>query len=423
IWDFPSLVKEMKNALKKAVSLDYEIESIGIDSWGVDYGLLDEQDNLIGMPIHYRDIRNYKGMKKADEIVGIKNLYMRTGIAPVAFNTCFQLLADNMERKSIINHSNSLLFIPDLFAYYLTGEKKNEFTIASTSGLLDIKNQKWDYELIKRLGIYQGIFNEIIQPGHIYGYLNDDLVEEIGIKKIPVVAVGCHDTASAVVGTPIRNEKYAFLSSGTWSLLGVECKEAYVNEKTFNYNFTNEGGVGNTVRLLKNINGLWLIQQLKKCWSEQYEEIDFPDIIKEAKKYKNFNCDIDTNNDEFMNTKDIIKTIKSYCKKKGKLIPTELGELAIAIYNGLTNEYVNAIKEMEDVLGYTIEGLNIVGGGIKDSFLCELTAEKTKKKIVTGPVEAAVLGNVLVQALALNKISSIKEGRLLILNSFDYNEY
>lgn len=423
IWDFPRLLSEMKVALKKVSLLNEKIEAIGIDTWGVDYGLLDAENNLIGLPMCYRDKRNYSALEKMKNIIDLESIYLRTGIALNAINTCVQLVADGMMRKEVIKNSKHLLFMPDLFAYYLTGAKKNEFTISSTSGLLDMEKRDWNYEIIEELNIPKGIFNEIIESGEIYGYLTDDIMEETGLTRIPVIAVGGHDTASAVAATPFKYEKNAFLSSGTWSLLGVELDSPIINRETMNYNFTNEGGVNNKIRLLKNINGLWLLQQLKKNWCEFNEKIDFPDIINEARKYEDCTFKVDTNDSTFMNTKNMIHSIKDYCVKEGQGEPKELGEIAMAVYNGLTSEYSETIKELENVLGAEIEAINVVGGGIKDKFLCELTAKRTRKKVIAGPVEAAVLGNVMLQAISLNKIKSIKEGRELIFKSFKCEIY
>lgn len=423
IWDFPRLLSEMKVALKKVSLLNEKIEGIGIDTWGVDYGLLDEDNNLIGLPMCYRDKRNYGALEKTKKIIDLESIYLRTGIAPSEINTCIQLVADGMMRKEVIKNSKNLLFMPDLFAYYLTGEKKNEFTISSTSGLLDMEKREWNYKLIEELNIPQGIFNDIIEPGEIYGYLTEDIMEETGLDKIPVIAIGGHDTASAIAATPFQYKKNAFLSSGTWSLLGIELDNPIINNDTMNYKFTNEGGVNNKIRLLKNINGLWLLQQLKKNWCEFNEKIDFPDIINEARKYEDCTFKVDTNDPTFMNTKNMIHAIKDYCIKKGQGEPKKLGEIAMAVYNGLTSEYSETIKELEKVLGTEIEAINVVGGGIKDKFLCELTSKRTRKKVIAGPVEAAVLGNVMVQAISLNKIKSIKEGRELIFKYFECEIY
>lgn len=423
IWDFPRLLNEMKIALRKVAITNIEIESIGIDTWGVDYGLLDYEGNLIGMPMHYRDKRNLQGVKEVEKIINLEKLYLRTGISNNTFNTCFQLAGYKLKRNTILNNTKCLLFMPDLFAYYLTGEKKNEFTIASTSGLLDMKKRAWDFELIETLGIPKIIFNDIVEPGELYGYLTEEIMEETGIGKVPVIAIGGHDTASAVAATPFIDSKNAFLSSGTWSLLGKELDLPIINKESFEANLTNEGGIGNKIRLLKNINGTWLLQQLKKNWSEYNEKVDFPEIIKEAKKYANCSFILDTNDERFMNTKNMIKTIKLYCIEKNQGEPKELGEFAMAIYNGLTNEYKKTIEELQKIIGEEIQGINVVGGGIQDQFLCEMTAKTTGKEVIAGPIEAAVLGNFMIQAIAMEKIGSIKQGRELIYKSFNCKRY
>ncbi|MCD2502269.1 rhamnulokinase [Clostridium sp. NSJ-145] len=423
VWDFPRLLNETKTALKKVVASGTKITSIGIDTWGVDYGLLDKDNNLIGMPMHYRDERNYEGVKEVEKKIDLESLYLRTGISNNTFNTAFQLVGDRLKRNTILENSDSLLFMPDLFAYYLTNEKKNEFTIASTSGLLDMKNRTWDKELINALGIPENIFNDIIEPGETYGYLTDEVMDETGMDRVPVIAIGGHDTASAVAGTPFKNKGNAFLSSGTWSLLGLEIDSPIISEETFKASLTNEGGVGNKIRLLKNINGTWLLQQLRKNWCEFHEEIGFPDIIREAKKYEDCTFKVNTNDQRLMNTKNMIKSIKEYCIEHGQGEPTELGEIAMAIYNGLTSEYKATIEELEEISGREIPGINVVGGGIQDKFLCELTMKRTGKTLIAGPIEAAVLGNVMIQAIANNEIESIEEGRELIFNAFSCEVY
>ncbi len=423
VWDFPRLLNETKTALKKLVASGTKITSIGIDTWGVDYGLLDKDNNLIGMPMHYRDERNYEGVKEVEKKIDLESLYLRTGISNNTFNTAFQLVGDRLKRNTILENADSLLFMPDLFAYYLTNEKKNEFTIASTSGLLDMKNRTWDKELINTLGIPENIFNDIIEPGETYGYLTEEIMDETGMDRVPVIAIGGHDTASAVAGTPFKEKGNAFLSSGTWSLLGLEIDSPIISEATFKAALTNEGGVGNKIRLLKNINGTWLLQQLRKNWCEFHEEIGFPDIIREAKKYEDCIFTVNTNDPRLMNTKNMIKSIKEYCIEHGQGEPTELGEIAMAIYNGLTSEYKATIEELEEISGREIPGINVVGGGIQDKFLCELTMKRTGKTLIAGPIEAAVLGNVMMQAIANKEIESIEEGRKLIFNAFSCEVY
>ena len=421
VWDFPKLFNEMKIALKKTSLLEQRIKSIGIDTWGVDFGLIDKNDNLIGMPLHYRDKRSYIGLESTRKIISDKELHMRTGNAVMPINSIFQLMADKEVRTDILNSSKSLLFMPDLFSYFLTKEIHSEYTIASTSGLMNIDKKDWDYQLIDKLGLPKNIFNKIIEPGEIFGYLTEDIIKETGLYNVPVIAVGEHDTASAVLAAPF--EECAFLSCGTWSLLGIEVDKTIINNKTYYNNFTNEGGVLGKVIFLKNINGLWLLQQLKKTWCEFHEKIDFPDIIEAARKASCKHFILNTNDEELMNSINIIESIKKYCIKNNQGEPKSLGEFAIAIYNGLVNEYNNTIKEMEDILGYKINGINMVGGGIKDELICELTAKVTGKKVIAGPIEATALGNILVQMIASGEIGNLSEARKIVKNSFDTKIY
>lgn len=423
VWDFPRLLHEMKVAIKKVVKSGEEIKAIGIDTWGVDYGILDKDDNLLALPMHYRDKTNVEAMEMFKKDNSLEKLYLKTGLSNNSFNSLFQLLRDKKNRSSIYDKADSILFMPDLFAFYLTNQKRNEFTISSTSGLLDYKEKNWNYGLMQEVGIKPDIFNKIINPGEIYGVVSEEIKEEIGIGNVPIVAVGTHDTASAVIGTPFESEKSAFLSSGTWSLLGLEVKKPIISEKSYKFNLTNEGGVNGTTRLLKNINGTWLLQQLRKKWSEENEEVGFKEIIEQAKNCIDVNFRVDTNDVSLMNSKNIIKSIQQYCSKNGQGIPKKLGELAVAIYNGLTFEYEKTIKELELVSNIEIDYINIVGGGIQDKLLCEMTAKRTGKNVVTGPVEAAVLGNIMMQAIAIGDVCSVEEGRKIIKNSFDFENY
>lgn len=423
-WDFLRLFHELKLGLKKAGAKYSNIASIGIDTWGVDYGFLDEKDNLISNPIHYRDSRTENMLSEIEKIVSYEEIYKETGIQYMALNTLYQLYADKLYRENVLKEAKSFLFIPDLFNFYLTGNKYNEYTIASTSQLINASNKTWISDILEKLGIGSEVFENIIKPGTICGILTEDIQNELAIQKIPVVAVGSHDTASAVAGTPLKKEENnAYLSSGTWSLLGLEIDTPIINEVSLKYNFTNEGGVEDTIRFLKNINGLWIIQQLRKGWSEKYGNVTFPDIIKEAEEAKNKAFIIDPNDDVFMAPLNMVEAIQNYCKEKGQGTPESLGEIAIAAYNGLTSEYKKVITILEEITGKTIEGINMVGGGIQDQFLCQLTADVTGKKVLAGPIEASVLGNIILQLMAIGEITSLKEGRLIIENSFEIKTY
>ncbi|MCM8710017.1 rhamnulokinase [Clostridium sp. SYSU_GA19001] len=423
-WDFLRLFHEMKTGLKKAANKNLKISSIGIDTWGVDYGLLDEKDNLLANPTHYRDARTDNSLKEMEQKgVSFKEIYDITGIQYMALNTLYQLHAEKRDRAHILDKAKTLLFMPDLFTFFLTGEKHTEYTIASTAQMLDAKSRDWAMDLLKKLELPVELLKDIIMPGTIAGYLTEEIQREVQLPAVPVVAVGSHDTASAVAGTPLFSKNSAYLSCGTWSLLGIEADEPIINEKSLQYNFTNEGGVENKIRFLKNINGLWIIQNLRKNWSEKVAPVGFPDIIEAAKNAKNKHFIIEPNDSRFTAPLNMAEAIIEYCREKGQGTPEGLGEIAMAVYNGLTQEYKTNVENLEKITGKTIDVINMVGGGIQDEFLCQLTANSTGKKVLAGPIEASVLGNVVMQLMALGEIKSLEEGRRIISNSFEVKEF
>ena len=418
-WDFLRLFHELKVGLKKAAAKYGEIDGIGIDTWGVDYALLDEKDEILSNPINYRDTRTEKTLSEIEKIMPYKEIYDVTGIQYMQFNTLFQLYSEKLMRPHLLEKAKTLLLMPDLFGFFLTGHKHSEYTIASTSQMIDAKNKIWARDILEKLELPLDILPEIIKPGTVFGKLKKQIQEELGVGEIPVIAVGGHDTASAVAGTPFeRGTNSAFLSCGTWSLLGLELDSPVINEYTLKHNYTNEGGVEGTIRLLKNINGLWLLQQVRQSWSEKHEAVTFPDIIREAKEAERNYFTIDPNDKVFMAPYNMCEAIQSYCENNGQGTPESLGEIAMAAYNGLTNEYKKVVKTLEEMLGKNIECINMVGGGIQDEFLCQMTANATEKKVIAGPIEASVLGNIIMQLMANGNIKSLEEGRKIIKNSF-----
>lgn len=422
-WDFLGLYNEVVKGLREAAKRGKNIISIGIDTWGVDYGLLDKEGNLIGLPIHYRDDRTKSIVDDVEDVLPFSEIYKKTGIQKMAINTLYQLCSDKTIRSNILENADALLFIPDLLNYYLTGEMYNEYTVASTSQLLNAEKRGWDMDIISSLGLPTDIFQPIINPGEIYGYLKKDIGEELGLSNIPVIAVASHDTASAVVGTPLEGNSSAYLSCGTWSLLGAEIDEPIISEKSHELNFTNEGGVEGTIRLLKNINGLWIIQQLRSAWSQDRYEVSFGDIIEAAKEAEHTGFSIDPEDSRFMAPENMMEAIIDFCVEDGQGEPKGLGEIAIAAYNGLVSKYAKTIGELEDILGRKIETINMVGGGIQDILLCQMTANATGKAVVAGPIEASTMGNSLTQFIASGHIQNIDEGRSIIKSSFDLKRY
>lgn len=418
-WDTFRMYHELKTGLKKAAARKIPIRSMGIDTWGVDYCLLDKEGNVIGNPIHYRDDRTEHSIEEVGKIVPLEELYGTTGIQFMNFNTLFQLHADMQMRPDIYEKADKILLMPDMFGYFLTGKKYNEYTELSTGQVLDAKNRVLDVELLKKVGIRPELFCEMVAPGTIIGDLCEQVVDETGISGVKMIAVGSHDTASAVAGTPFEDRNAAFLSCGTWSLLGMELDEPILTKESYEYNYTNEGGVEGKIRYLKNINGLWVMQNLRRNWCEFEGEVSFPDIIAAAKAAKRQDFHINPNDPRFNAPYNMMKEVIGYCEDHGQGTPEGLGEIAMAIYNGLTYEYKKTIEDLELLTGKTISCINMVGGGIQDQLLCELTAKQTGKKVVAGPTEGSVLGNVVMQLKALGYISSLEEGRAIVKNSFE----
>ncbi len=422
-WDTLRLFHEMKVGMKKLAAQHITVDSMGVDTWGVDYGLLDVDGNVIGNAINYRDSRTDGVMDAVNKKIPLREIFERTGIQFMGFNTIFQLCADYTMRPAVMERAAHLLFMPDLFNYFFTGVKLNEYTDLSTSQLLNLKDKRPDAYIMKKLGINERIFCEQVAPGTVIAALNGETSEETGLSGVKVVAVGSHDTASAVCGTPFRGGERAFLSCGTWSLLGIETDSPIVTEDSFKFNFTNEGGVENTIRFLKNINGLWIIQQLRKSYSENVQPISFGDIAAAARAVKDKSLAINPSDKSFLAPPDMMKAIAAYCENSGQGAVAGLGEMAIAVYNGLVAEYKANIENLEAITGRKLGSINMIGGGIQDEFLCGLTAERTGVKVTAGPIEASVCGNIVMQLKALGEIGSVAEGREIIGRSFEQKVY
>ncbi|HHW03752.1 MAG TPA: rhamnulokinase [Thermoanaerobacterales bacterium] len=422
-WDFPRLFHELKNGLKKAASKGIEISGIGIDTWGVDYGLIDKNGDLLSNPIHYRDNRTDNIIDDVEKIISFEEIYKVTGIQYLQLNTLYQLYADLKFRPYILEKADALLFMPDLFNFYLTGQRFNEYTIASTSQMMEVHSKTWAVKMLERLSLPANILQKIMMPGHIIGKLTEGIQEETGLSDVPVMSVGSHDTASAVAATPLEGENCAYISSGTWSLLGIESKEPIVNENSLKNNFTNEGGLEGRIRFLKNINGLWMIQQLKKHWQEHGIDVGYGEISKAAATAKNDSFIIDPNDKSFLAPTNMASAVREYCKNKGQGEPEDIGEIARAVYNGLAREYKARISDLEKITGRTIDIINMVGGGIQDEFLCQHTANITGKTVLAGPVEATALGNILAQLMALGEIKDLSQGREIVKNSITQKKY
>lgn len=421
-WDILRLFHEIKQGISKCVAAGHrDIESIGIDTWGVDFGLLDKDGRLLENPVNYRDKRTVGVKEKAFEVCGKENMYKAAGLQFNDFNTIFQLYSIKLQRPELLERAETLLFIPDLLAYFLTGEKSVEYTIASTSELLDAKKRDYDFGMLEKLGIKKEIMPKIVKPGTVKGKLSAEIAEELGIDRIDVIASASHDTASAVAAAPIKKgESSCFISCGTWSLLGAELDEPIINDVSFAEDFTNEGGVENTIRFLKNISGLWLMQETRRQWIREGEDISFKDIDKMLETEKSADVYIDPTRSEFVAPGNMPKRIDDFLIRTNQKTPESKGQTALCILESLALTYRYYIEALEKILGRKIDVIHIIGGGVKDVNLCKFTANATGKKVTAGPVEATAIGNISVQLIAKGAIKDIESARKQISDVKEY---
>ena len=421
-WDILRLFYDIKQGLIKA-KISGGFESIGIDTWGVDFGLIDEHGLLLENPIHYRDKRTDGIMAEAFKRIPKEKFYELTGIQFMELNTVFQLFSIRQQRPYLLERADKMLFMPDLFAYLLTGVKSTEYSIATTSQMIDIKTGDWCDEIFEALDIPKRLTTDIVKPGTVIGTLTDDICKECGVGKVPVVAVCEHDTQSAITAVPCPEGDFAFLSSGTWSLFGTELAEPIVNEKTLNINITNEGGYGDSTGFLKNIIGLWLIQESRRQFAREGTQYSYAELEKLALAAKPFACFIDPDAPEFVPHGDLPNRVKEYCRKTGQYVPETVGEIMRCIYESLAMKYRLTLEKLCDCTERDYDVIHVIGGGTKDTLLCRLTANACARKVVAGPIEATVLGNIAVQLLASGDIKSIEEARRIVAESEGTKEY
>jgi len=423
-WDFSRLMSEVKTGIGKAAKESNDIAGIGVDSWGVDFGLLDDNGNLIENPYHYRDSRTNGMIEKACELLPKREIYEHTGIQFMQLNTIYQLLSMRLSGSPALAKAKRLIFIADLVSYFLSGKPYAEYTLASTSQLMDMRRGAWSRTIFQKLNLPLDIMPEVVNPGTVIGKLTEKVGKEIGCPQIPVIASVSHDTASAVAAVPAdRKTKWAYLSSGTWSLMGVESRNPVINDKTFAYPFTNEGGVDNTIRLLKNIMGLWLLQECKKHWQKQGVNLSYDQLTALAAKASSVSAAIDVDNSSFLAPGDMPDRINEYLLKTGQKPITDKGQMVRAIFKNLARKYAETINQLEDVIDSPINRLYVVGGGSQNDLLNQLTADATGKIVTAGPVEATAIGNILMQARATGQLDDISQARGLVRRSFTPKEY
>lgn len=415
-WDFPALFEDMKAGLKKAASKGYEVESIGVDTWGVDFGLIDRDGQLLGNPVCYRDARTAGMTEKLFETLNPTEHYATTGIQVMEINTLAQLLS--IKGTAQLEAAEHLLFMPDLFSYFLTGKATNEYCIASTSELLDAKRREWSWETIEALGLPKRIFGDIVMPGTVRGELRKDIAEETGLKDVKVIAVGSHDTASAVAAVPAieGDGPVAFLSSGTWSLLGIELPEPILTEEARQAEFTNEGGVGGRIRFLQNITGLWILQRLMAEWKERGEEQTFGELLPAAAQ-ASISSIIPVADAAFTNPPSMEKAISGYCRQSNQPVPQTKGEFVRCLFQSLAKKYKDAIEGVNGLLPESLKRLHIIGGGSQNGLLNQFTADALGIPVWAGPVEATAMGNILVQAMAAGEVADLAELREVVRRS------
>ncbi len=419
LWDMDHLFTEIVNGMKKCADLDKIPETMSIDTWGVDYVLLDENDQLLGEAYGYRDSRTQGMDDEVYKIIEEKKLYARTGTQKQMFNTVYQLMADKMLQRENLNKAKTLLMFPDYFQFLLTGNKMSEYTDATTTQLVDPEKNQWDKELIEMLGYPTDIFLPLQMPGTEVGGLKEDIQKQVGFD-CKVVLCASHDTASAVMAMPVVEGSGLYISSGTWSLMGIEAEKAICTEESRLSNFTNEGGYDYRYRYLRNIMGLWMIKSVRKELDKKYS---YPELCSMAEECKAFGSRLDVNDASFMAPKSMINAIQEYCIKTGQEIPKTPGEFAAVIYQSLAMCYGETIRAMENSTGTSFDSIHVIGGGSKATYLNQLTANATGKIVYAGPGEATAIGNLMAQMIKGGEFGSLSEARKCVYKSFDIATY
>ena len=424
-WDILRIFFEIKNALNHcAISDDKDIASMAIDTWGVDFGLLDKNGRLLGNPHNYRDTLTDNIQPYAFNIVPARELYGTTGIQFMNFNSVFQLLARLREDPTSLDRAETLLFTPDLLNYFLTGIRHTEYSIASTSSLLDAKTRSWAMPLIEKFGIPTRLFTDISMPGTRLGRLRQDISDEFGGSLAPdVYLTASHDTASAVAAVPAAGDDFTYISSGTWSLMGTELDAPALDEKAFDAAFTNEGGMGGKIRFLKNIMGLWLEQESRRQWAREGKKVSYDELSDMAVASKPLRSLIDPADQRFAAPGNMPRRIADYCRETDQPVPETMGEVVRCIFDSLALKYRQTAEQIDAFKGHRIPYINIVGGGTKEAPLCRFAASACGRPVIAGPTEATAIGNLAVQAIGAGEIKDLKEAREVVRRSFDVKEY
>ena len=422
-WDIFALYEALKDGLKVIASLNVKIEAIGIDTWGVDFVYVGADGTLLSQPRSYRDPYTNGMPEKYFELISKKEVYDATGIQIMPINSLFQMFAAKKQNYQALDAANNILFTPDALSYMLTGQKVCEYTIASTSQMLNPRTKQFEAKLFEAMGICPSIALPVTMPGTIVGNVLDSVAKECGIGKVPVVAVAGHDTASAVAAIPADNENFAYLSSGTWSLMGIETKQPIITDESFAMNFTNEGGVDGTTRFLKNITGMWLLEQCRKEWDAAGKNYTYPEIVEMSNSVEGFQSLIDPDDVSFANPENMQAAIVAYCEKTGQKAPATEAEYIRCIFDSLALKYRYVLNCLKKLAPFPIERLHIIGGGSKNALLNQATASSIGIPVIAGPSEATAIGNIMMQAKGIGLVGSLQDMRNMISNSLSPEVY
>ncbi len=420
-WDIARLYQEVKTAIKLCSQSGDKLDGIAIDTWGVDFGLIGPDGVLLGLPYAYRDSRTDGAPEEFFVKMPRERLYQLTGIQVMPINSIFQLLAMKRDDSPALKLAEALLFMPDLLGYFLTGVKKTELTIATTSQLYNPSSQRWEKDIFAALGVNEGIMQEVIEPGSILGTLCDPIARETGAGGAPIIATASHDTASAVAAVPATGDDWAYISSGTWSLVGIESDRPVLNDLARELNFTNEGGICGTIRFLKNVCGLWLLQECRRIWGA--ERYSFAELIESMQEAAQFRSLIDPDHSLFLHPSDMPEAIRRFCFASSQPVPTNPAEFVRCIFESLALKYRLILDQIKKITGRSIKVLHIVGGGALNTALCQFTSDATGLRIVAGPAEATAIGNILGQAMAVETVSGLAQLREISRNSTSLVHY
>ncbi len=422
-WNIYALYEDILQGLTEAGKRNVKVDSIGIDTWGVDFAFVNEDGTLAGLPRAYRDPYTNGVPEAYFTLCPRKEVYDRTGIQIMNFNSLFQLYAQHKEGSSALKNAQTLLFMPDALSYLLTGKKVCEYTILSTSQFMNPRTKQVDEHLLEVAGVSKELIPEVVMPGTVVGALTPTLAKQTGLGEIPVIAVAGHDTGSAVAAVPAEDEGFAYLSSGTWSLMGVELREPEITEESFEMNFTNEGGVDGTTRFLKNITGMWLLEQCRAAWKKEGKEYSYPEIMQMVQQTTPSTDLLDPDAREFAAPTDMPSAIRLYCESRAMAVPEDDAAMIRLIFDSLAAKYAEVLDKLRSVAPFEIKTLHVIGGGAQNDLLNQMTATACGIPVVAGPSEATALGNVMVQARAAGLVGSLQEMRRYIRRSIQTKSY